>query len=81
MEVGGINKWTPPRRAGVIPWVSTRFSLSVENEAGSRGTGRSNLSRETKFSVANGGPEIFSFPAQLTTSRIGNFTRLIHTLL
>ena len=27
------------------------------------------------------GQEIFNFPVQLTTSRIGNLTRLIHTLL
>ena len=25
-----INKWTPPRKSGGIPWVSTRFSLSME---------------------------------------------------
>ena len=39
-----------------------------------------NPSRETKFSGANAVREIFIFPVQLTTSRIGNFTRLIHTL-
>ena len=44
-------------------------------------TGRSNPSRETKFSGANGGKELSIFPVQLTTSRIGNLTRLIHTLL
>ena len=27
-----INKWTPPRNSGEIPEVSTRFSLSTENE-------------------------------------------------
>ena len=34
MAVGGIHKWTmkPPRKAGGIPRVSTRFSLGVENE-------------------------------------------------
>ena len=30
---------------------------------------------------ANGDKKIFIFPAQLTTSRIDNLTRLIHTLL
>ena len=40
--------------------------------AGCRGTGRPNMSRETKFSGANGDREIFIFPVQLTTSRIGN---------
>ena len=34
-----------------------------------------------QFSGANGDREIFIFPVQLTTSRIGNHTRLIHTLL
>ena len=29
----------------------------------------------------NGDREIFIFPVQLTTNRIGNLTRLIHTLL
>ena len=33
-----------------------------------------------KFSGANANREIFVFPVQLTTSRIGNLTRLIHTL-
>ena len=37
--------------------------------------------RETKFAGANGNREImFIFAVQLTTSRIGNLTRLIHTL-
>ena len=43
-------------------------------------TGLPNPSRETKFSGANGGRKIFIFPVQLTTSRIGNLTRLILTL-
>ena len=38
------------------------------------------VSRETKFSDANGAREIFIFPVQLTTRRIGNLTRLIFTL-
>ena len=42
--------------------------------------GRLNPSRETKFSGTHGDREIF-FPVQLTTSRIGNLIRLIHTLL
>ena len=44
------------------------------------GTGRPNPSRETKFSGVNEDREIFFFPVQLTTSRIGNITRLILTL-
>ena len=35
---------------------------------------------QTKFSGANGDREILIFPVQLTTSRIGNLTRLILTL-
>ena len=41
--------------------------------------GLPNPSRETKFSGANADREVFVFPVQLTTSRIGNLTRLIHT--
>ena len=43
--------------------------------------GKPNPSRETKFSGANGDREMFIFPVQLTTSRIGNLTRLILTLV
>ena len=39
------------------------------------------VSRGTKFSGAIGDMEMFIFPVRLTTSRIGNLTRLIHTLL
>ena len=37
--------------------------------------------RETKFSGTYGDRGKFIFPVQLTTNRIGNLTRLIHTLL
>ena len=40
---------------------------------------RNRLSRETKFSGTNTERGIFIFPVQLTTSRIGNLIRLIHT--
>ena len=36
---------------------------------------------ETKFSGTNGDRDMFIFPVQPTTNRIGNLTRLIHTLL
>ena len=39
-----------------------------------------NPSRETKSSGANADREISIFPVQLTTCKIGNLTRLIHTL-
>ena len=42
--------------------------------------GLPNPSRETRFSGANADREILIFPVQLTTCRIGNLTRLIHTL-
>ena len=48
--------------------------------AGWRRTGLPNLSRETKFSGTNGDWELLFFHIQLTTSRIGNLTQLIHTL-
>ena len=61
----------PPRKSGGIPQLSTRFSLGLPNP-----------SRETKFSGTNRDKEISIFPVQLTTtSRIGNLTRLIHTIL
>ena len=41
--------------------------------------GLPNPFREAKISAANGDREIFIFPVQLTTSRIGNLTRLILT--
>ena len=49
--------------------------------AGWRGAGRLNSHRETEFSGAYGDMGILIFPVQLTTSRIGNLTQLIHTLL
>ena len=39
-----------------------------------------NPSRETKFSGANADREISISPVQLAACRIGNLTRLIHTL-
>ena len=42
--------------------------------------GLSNPSRETKFLGTNADREIFIFPVQLTTWRIGNLAWLIHTL-
>ena len=56
-----------------------RFSLSMEMSRLTR-EGTAEPSRETKLSGANADREIFIFPVQLTTSRIGNLTRLIHTL-
>ena len=72
--------WTSSRKAGGISSVSTRFSLSVEIERGDAGR-KPNPSRETKFSAANGDREKNIIPVQLTTSRIGNHTRLTRMIL
>ena len=63
--------------------MSTRFSLSLEV---SRLTGDGTaepVSRDQilRFSGMYGDSGIFIFPVQLTTSRIGNLSWLIHTLL
>ena len=42
--------------------------------------GTTEPSRETEFSGTHGDRGVIIFPVQLTTSRIGNLTRLIHTL-
>ena len=54
---------------------------SVNTVKGPVRTGRADTSGEIKFSGANGDREMFIFSVQLTKSRIGNITRLIHTLL
>ena len=43
--------------------------------------GTAELVSRDQFSGANGDREIIIFPVQLTTGRIGNLARLIHTLL
>ena len=50
----------------------------MENEQADAGRDGLNPSRETTLSGASGDREILIFPVQLTTSRIGNLTRLIH---
>ena len=47
MAVGGINNWTPSRKAGGIPRLSTRFILSVEIEQDD--AKRMDRSRDTEF--------------------------------
>ena len=49
----------------------------IEMSRLTRDSGLPNPSRETKFSGTNGDREIFIFPVQLTTSRIGNPTRSV----
>ena len=62
MAYGGIHKWTPPRKVGGIPRVSTTFTLGVENGRGRRGTGRRRLARDTKLSGRERGQEKKRFP-------------------
>ena len=66
--------WKLPRNS-----VSPRFSPSMEMSRLTRDR-TDNPSRETKFSGVSGDREIFIFPVQLTTSRIGNLARLVITL-
>ena len=79
-----VLEWTPSvEESGRTPGSKNQiqaFHRWVER-ASWRGTGRPNLSRETKFSGANGDSEKNTLPVQLTTSRIGNHTLLIHTPL
>ena len=59
----------------------TKFSLSVENEqAGAGRVGRTRLARPNS-QARTGTREILISPVQLNTTRIGNLTRLIHTLM
>ena len=88
MADGGLDVltlWTPPRKSGGIPRrLSTRFSLGMHNEQADAGwDGRTRRARPNsyKFSGVNVDRETSIFPVQLTTSRIGYLTRLIHTLL
>ena len=68
MVIDGINKWTPSRKAGVIPPVSIRFSLSAENEQGDAGRdARICLART--YLQARTGTGGKKNPVQLTTSR------------
>ena len=45
MAGGGINEWTPPRKAGGTLRVSPELSLRVENEQADTGDGRACLAR------------------------------------
>ena len=60
--------------------VHSRFSLSMEMSRLTRDGMAEPVSRDQVLRHARGQGNIIS-PVQLTTSRIGNLTRLIHTLL
>ena len=76
-----MNKWTPPRKSRGIPGVSTRFSLRMEMSRLTRDGTAEPVSRDPSSQARTGTGKYLFFPVQLTTSRIGNLTRLIHTLL
>ena len=59
----------------------TKHHIQLEYGGEQADTGRDCRTRQTKFSGTNADREIFIFPVQRTTSRIGNHTRLIHTLM
>ena len=57
-------------------------SLSLENEQTDAGRdGRMHFARSNSQVQTGTDKKIFIFSFELTTSRIGNLTRLIHTLL
>ena len=64
---------------GRNPVSKHRFSLSMEMSRLTR-DGTAEPARETKLSGANEDRDIINFSVQLTTSKIGNLTRLSHTL-
>ena len=76
------NKWMDAAaEIGRNPVSKHQIQPEYGEWAGWRETGRPNPSRETKLSGPNEDRGLFISPVQLTTSRIGNLTRLIHTLL
>ena len=75
----GKNIRTPPRNLGGIPRVSTRFSVSTENEQADMRRDSQTCLAKPSSQARTGGRK--SFPVQLTMDRIGNLTRLICTLL
>ena len=74
-----MNIWTPPRNLGGISYISTRFSLSMEMRRLAWDGTAEPASRDQIFRRERGQGR-FIFPVQLTTRRIDNLTRLIHSL-
>ena len=79
MYGAGKNIWTPPRNSGGIPRVSTRFSVSIENE-------QADTRRDSQTCLAKPSSQARTrarkiFPVQLTMDRIVNLTRFICTFL
>ena len=70
------------RAKSVFMYRKTRFSLSVDEDeqADAEQDGRTRLARQNSQARTGTGKNS-CFLVQLTTSRVGNHTRLIHTLL
>ena len=64
-----INKWTPPRKSGGIPQVSTRFSLSMEMRRLARDGAAELVSRDQIFRREQGQGSIHFF--LFSSSRAG----------
>ena len=73
------NIWTPPWTSGRTPRVSTRFSVGIENEQADTRRDSQTCLAKTNSQARTGTRKCF--PVQLTMNRVGNFTRLICTLL
>ena len=73
-----MNKWTAPRKSGEIPCVSTRFSLSVDNEQADAGQdSRTRLTRPNS-QTRKGDRENNLFPCSADHEQDWNLIRLVH---
>ena len=73
--VDDINKWTPSRKAGGIPGVSTRFSLSVESERDdAERDGRAYLARPNSHARMGAAEISLTFLLHPTIGRIDDLT-------
>ena len=69
------------RELGRNPVSKHQIQPEYGDEQADAGRDGWNPCRKTKFSGTHGDRRDIIFPVQLTTSRIGNLTRLNHTLL
>ena len=82
MAYGGLNKYID---AAAEPGRNPVRKHQIQPEYGDEQTDagrdcRNRLARPNSQARTRADREIFIFPVQLTTSRIGNLTRSIHTL-
>ena len=81
MAYGGKKKYMDAAaELGRNPVGKHQIRPEYGDEQADAGRGLPKPSRETKFSGTNVDRDILVFPIQLTTSRIGNLTRLIRNL-